>query len=315
MEAARFWTELNGEMRKSMKDNKLFKGIYSALFSVYDEDMKVKKDTVQKLVDYQLAGGVQGFYVGGNTGECLVLPTRVRKNMLEAVIGANRGRGKIIVHVGAGHIEDVYELIDHANALPVDAISSLPPSLQGYYNTEEMVEYYRIVAERSRVPVFSYITNIFNIDSVRFAEQLMQIPNVIGLKVTRPDYYQFGKIAKVNGGNINILNGPDETMICGLSVGADGAIGTSYNILPKVAVGIYENFMSGNIFEAMKCQNQLNSVIDIVFGKNLAYWKAIMSIMGYDMGYTVEPQKIPDKQECAAMARRLKEIGLDGLIG
>ena len=297
-----------------MKDNKLFKGIYSALFSVYDEQMNVKTDTVQKLVDYQLAGGVKGFYVGGNTGECLVLPTRVRKKMLEAVISANRGRGKIIVHVGAGHIEDVYELIDHANALGVDAISSLPPSLQGYYNTEEMVQYYKIIAARSKVPVLSYITNIFNIDSVGFAERLMRVKNVIGLKMTRPDYYQFGKIARVNGGNINILNGPDETMICGLSVGADGAIGTSYNILPKVAVGIYENFMRGDIFAAMKCQENLNTVIDIVFGKNLAYWKAIMSIMGYDMGYTLEPQIVPGRGEYVEMEQRLKEIGLETLI-
>ena len=297
-----------------MKDNKLFKGIYSALFSVYDEQMNVKTDTVQKLVNYQLAGGVKGFYVGGNTGEYLVLPTRVRKKMLEAVIESNCNRGKIIVHVGAGHIEDVYELIDHANALGVDAISSLPPSLQGYYNTEEMVEYYNIIAARSKVPVLSYITNIFNIDCVGFAERLMQVKNVIGLKMTRPDYYQFGKITRVNGGNINVMNGPDETMICGLLEGADGAIGTSYNILPKIAVGIYDNFMRGDIFAAKKYQDKLNSVIDIVFGKNLAYWKAIMSIMGYDMGYTVEPQIIPDEHEYSEMEKRLKEIGLEDLI-
>lgn len=297
-----------------MNGNKIFKGIFSAFFSVYDERMKVKSDTIHKLVEYQLEGGVQGFYVGGNTGECLVLPTQVRKKMLEAVIEANNGRGKIIVHVGAGHIEDVYELIDQANSLSVDAISSLPPSLQGYYNTEEMLDYYRIIAQKSKVPVLSYITNVFNIDSVYFAKQLMQIHNIIGLKMTRPDYYQFSKIAKVNNGNINILNGPDETMVCGLSVGADGAIGTSYNILPKVAVKIYNNFMQNNIFAAMKYQNQLNSVIDIVFGKNLAYWKAIMSIMGFDMGYTIEPQRIPDAEEYRELEQRLKDIDFEQLI-
>ena len=119
---------------------------------------------------------------------------------------------------------------------------------------------------------------------------------------------------RVNGGNINVMNGPDETMICGLLEGADGAIGTSYNILPKIAVGIYDNFMRGDIFAAKKYQDKLNSVIDIVFGKNLAYWKAIMSIMGYDMGYTVEPQIIPDEHEYSEMEKRLKEIGLEDLI-
>lgn len=60
----------------------MFKGVYSAIFSVYDRSMHAKKDTVRGLVDYQLAGGVKGFYVGGNTGECTVLPARTRKEML-----------------------------------------------------------------------------------------------------------------------------------------------------------------------------------------------------------------------------------------
>ena len=295
-----------------MKNNKIFKGIYSAIFSVYDKDMHVKKDTVRKLVNYQLAGGVQGFYVGGNTGECTVLPARTRKEMLEAVVEANEGRGKIIVHVGAGHIEEVYELIDHANAVGVDGVSSLPPALQKYYDTDEIVEYYKIIAKKSKAPVLSYITNIFDFNSVAFAERIMQIENVIGLKITRPDYYEFGKIARLNGGNINVLNGPDEMMICGLSCGADGAVGSTYNILPKTAVSLYDNFTAGNISAAMDRQAKLNRFIDIVVGKSMAWWKAVLSIWGYDMGHTVEPRHIPDAGELKILEKKLADVGFYG---
>ena len=44
-----------------MDNNILFQGIYSAAFSIYNEIMDVKKDSVD------------GFYVGGNTGECTVV--------------------------------------------------------------------------------------------------------------------------------------------------------------------------------------------------------------------------------------------------
>lgn len=297
-----------------MQDNKLFKGVYSAIFSVYDRSMHAKKDTVRGLVDYQLAGGVKGFYVGGNTGECTVLPARTRKEMLEAVKEADNGRGKVIVHVGAGHIEEVYELIDHANAVGVDAVSSLPPSLQAYYNTEEMIEYYKLIAKRSKAPVLSYITGLFQMDSVSFAERIMQIPNIIGLKVTRPDYYAFGRIANVNGGNINVLNGPDETMLCGLCVGADGAIGTTYNILPKTAVRIYDAFRAGDLSAAMESQKELSRFVDVLFGKSYVWWKAVMSFMGFDMGYTVEPSHIPDKAECGELKRRLRDAGFGDLL-
>ena len=66
-------------------DNIKFEGIYSATFSLYDENMNVLKGSVRKLIEYNLKGGVNGFYVGGNTGECTVLPNKTRKQMLETV--------------------------------------------------------------------------------------------------------------------------------------------------------------------------------------------------------------------------------------
>ena len=48
--------------------NKLFKGVYPASFSVYDENMKVIVPTVEKIAKWQLDNGVDGFYVGGATG-------------------------------------------------------------------------------------------------------------------------------------------------------------------------------------------------------------------------------------------------------
>ena len=120
---------------------KLFTGIHSAIFSIYDENMNVKKDSVAKLVEYQLDAGVQGFYVGGNTGECTVLPAKTRKQMLETVVDVNDGRGKIMAHIGAGHFDEVMDLLDHANQQKIDAIASLPPSLCSYYGHKETIEY------------------------------------------------------------------------------------------------------------------------------------------------------------------------------
>ena len=120
-----------------------FKGVYSAIFSVYDKKLSVKKETVRKLVDYQLNGGLKGFYVCGNTGECTVLPENTRKEMLETVVEANNGRGQIIAHVGAGHFDETKRLLEHANNLPIDAVASLPPSLTSYYSMQETLEYYR----------------------------------------------------------------------------------------------------------------------------------------------------------------------------
>ena len=105
-----------------------FKGMYSALFSIYDENYKVKKDSVKALMEYNQKNGIDGFYVGGATGECVVLPNRTRIEMLETAV-ENKKDSKIIAHIGAGHFEDTKELVLHANSLNIDAIASLPPAL------------------------------------------------------------------------------------------------------------------------------------------------------------------------------------------
>ena len=290
---------------------KLFTGIHSAIFSIYDENMNVKKDSVAKLVEYQLDAGLQGFYVGGNTGECTVLPAKTRKQMLETVVDVNDGRGKIMAHIGAGHFDEVMDLLDHANHQKIDAIASLPPSLCSYYGHKETIEYYKTLAKNSKYPVYAYVTPITmqHSELYSFAKELSAIENVAGLKITIPDYYKFARINQIDGGRLNTLNGPDEMMLSSLAIGADGAIGTTYNIVPKIAVHIYDAFHKGDLKTALAYQNQLNEFISVMLGGNMARWKAALTLLGFDMGYTVFPATPVSENELKDLKEKLTAIG------
>lgn len=293
---------------------KQFTGIHSAIFSAYDENMNVKKDTVAKMVEYQLSCGVRGFYVGGNTGECTVLPAKTRKQMLESVIEANNGRGKIMAHIGAGHFDEVMDLLNHANTQKIDAIASLPPSLCSYYNHKDTIEYYKALAKASKVPVYAYVTPVTmqHSELYSFAKELSEIENVAGLKITIPDYFKFALVNQIDGGRLNNLNGPDEMMLSSLAIGADGAIGTTYNIVPKVAVKIYDSFNKGDMKTALEYQNKLNQFIQVMFsfvnGRGLAYWKASLSLLGFDMGYTVFPSQQVSDEDLKILKDKLTAI-------
>lgn len=296
---------------------KLFTGIHTAIFTVYDEKMNVKKDTVAKMVDYQLAGGVRGFYVGGNTGECTVLPNKTRKQMLETVVEANEGRGRIMAHIGAGHFDDVMDLLEYANGQKIDAIASLPPSLQSYYGHKETIEYYKALVKASKHPVYAYVTPISlqHSDLCIFAKELSQIENIAGIKVTIPNYYNFALINQIDGGRLNNLNGPDEMLICGLSIGADGAIGTTYNAVPKVAVKVYESYQKGDMKTALEYQNKLNAYIKkLAIGKGIGYWKASLALLGFDMGYTVFPATPISDEDMKKLKADMDEIGFFDMV-
>ena len=293
---------------------KAFTGIHSAIFSVYDENMDVKAETVQKMVESQLAAGIRGFYVGGNTGECTVLPAKTRKQMLETVVQANDGRGKIMAHIGAGHFDEVMDLLEHANTQKIDAIASLPPSLCSYYGHSDTVKYYKALAKESKYPVYAYVTPVTmqHSELYSFACELAKIDNVAGLKITIPDYFKFALVNRIDGGRLNNLNGPDEMMLSSLAIGADGAIGTTYNIVPKVAVKIYDSFMSGDMKTALEYQNKLNDFIMAMFGfirgRGIGFWKASLSLLGYDMGHTVFPATPVTDADLQELKQKLEEI-------
>lgn len=293
-------------------------GVYSALFSVYDENLNVKRDTVKKLVDYHLDNGLKGFYVGGATGECVVLPTKTRKQMLETSIEANNGRGQIIAHIGAGHFDETMDLLDHANNMDIQAVSSLPPSLMGYYSSNEIVDYYKTLAKKSKHPVYAYINpyvaSVLSANLVGFAKEMINIDNMAGLKISIADYYTFGKITASVGDKLNILNGPDECMICGLSVGADGAIGTTYNIVPKLSVEIYNKFKSNDMAGALKAQRKLNDIIGVALGGNISRWKDIMEFIGFDMGYTVYPARLQTREEKLKLKEDLEKVNFFEMV-
>ncbi len=292
-------------------NNIKFEGIYSATFSLYDENMDVLKDSVKKLLDFNVKNGVRGFYVGGNTGECTVLPNKTRKQMLEVVKEHVAADKQIIAHVGAGHLKDVKELIKHANEVGVDAVSSLPPSLTSYYSAEEIIEYYKYIASLSNAPVLAYVTPVLTCDVQWFTKEIMKIDNVIGAKLTVPNYYLFERVKRINDGNINILNGPDEMMLAGLIMGADGAIGTTYNFAPKTACAIYDSFKNGKLAEALEHQHRLNNYIECLLGqgKTMAGWKVPLTLLGIDLGYTVAPARMPSKEEIAEIMGKLEQAG------
>lgn len=286
-------------------NNILFEGVYSATFSIYDENMNVIKKSVDELIKFNLKNGIRGFYVGGNTGECTVLPNKTRMQMLEAVKDSAKG-AQIIAHVGSGHLKDVVELIQHANEVGVDAIASLPPSLTSYYRPEEIVDYYKYIASLTDKPVLAYVTPVLNCDIIWYANEIMKIENVIGIKMSIADYFRFERLKCVNNGNINILNGPDESMLSGLVMGADGAIGTTYNLMPQTGCKIYDNFKQGNMEEALKYQNKLNDCIDTLFHSNIGKWKNLLNVIGIDAGYTVAPGHMPEKSALEEVKAVLK---------
>ncbi|MDR2687437.1 MAG: dihydrodipicolinate synthase family protein, partial [Oscillospiraceae bacterium] len=210
----------------------LFTGVLSALVSPLREDGNINEETTRKLLRWQLDAGLAGFYVCGATGEGVVMRPAARKRLTEIAVEEAKGRGAVIAHVGAVDMATAMDLAAHAAQAGADAISSVPPFFYPY-GLPEIARYYTALAEASGLPTLIYASpmagTVFTRDMVA---ALLEIPGIVGLKWTSPDYYAMSRIKQLAGGDINVINGPDETLLCGLCMGADGGIGSTYNVMP-----------------------------------------------------------------------------------
>lgn len=292
-----------------LKNNVMFTGVMSALVSPIDEQERVLEDSMRRLMRWNLEEGLTGFYLTGGTGEGPALQKETRKRIMEIAKDEVGGRAKLIAHVGSVDLRTAAELAEYAGTVGLDAISSVPPFFF-HYGEKEITEYYRALSDASGLPVLMYASPLSGVNITwDMVDRLMDVPNMIGLKWTSYDYFTMHRIKELRGGNINVINGPDECLLCGLTMGADGGIGATYNIMPGLFAQIYECFRAGKLEEARAAQFKANRLIAILLKFDVvAGVKEILSMLGYDCGHTVYPSKRFSEEERAALRRELDGI-------
>lgn len=269
---------------------KQFKGVFPALLTPYDKNGAILASSVQKLIDWNLEKGVQGFYVGGSTGEGLLLTKEERKTLFTYAAEANADRSTLIAHVGTLHTLDAIELAKHAEAAGFDAISAVAPFYYGF-SREAIETYYREIAESVEIPMIVYnfpAASGFTMTKA-IAEKMFENPRFLGIKHTNADLFQLQQF-KTLSRDIVVYNGFDEMFVAGLSMGADGGIGSTYNFMAEKFVSIYRDFRAGNIADARKTQEEANRIIAklIRYGVFVSE-KAILEEMGIEMGEVRKP--------------------------
>jgi len=293
-------------------NNVKFSGVMSALVSCIDENENVKENTMRQLMNWHLKEGFSGFYLTGGTGEGPALQKETRKRIVEIAKDEAGDKCDLIVHVGAIDIRSAVELAKHAGEVGVDAISSVPPFFFKY-GEKQITDYYKALSDASGLPVLMYASPLSGVNITwDMVDRLMDIPNMIGLKWTSPDYFTMHRIKELRGGNINVINGPDETLLCGLTMGADGGIGATYNVMPKLFTQIYDNFKAGNLEAARAVQFKVNKLIEVLikFGVVCGV-KDLLEMIGYDVGYSVYPSKRFTAEEQAAFRAAVKALNYE----
>ena len=210
-----------------MRDISKYQGIIPAFYACYDEQGEVDEGRVEKLTDYMVRKGVKGVYVGGSSGECIYQSVEDRKRTLERVVHTANGKLTIIAHVACNNTADSMTLAAHAQGLGVDAIAAIPPI---YFHLPEyaIAQYWNDISDAAPDTDF-VIYNIPQLAGVALTmplfREMLKNPRVAAVKNSSMPTQDIQLFKAEGGEDFAVFNGPDEQLVAGLAIGADGGIG------------------------------------------------------------------------------------------
>lgn len=271
---------------------KKYEGIFPALYACYDDQGQVSSQRVKVFTQYLMDKGIQGLYVGGSSGECIYQSKEDRKQTLEAVMEAAKGKLVIIAHVACNNTADSRELAAHAEGLGVDAIAAIPPI---YFRLPEyaIAKYWNDISEAA--PNTDFI--IYNIPqlagvslTVNLLKEMKKNPRVIGVKNSSMPVQD---IQLFRDQDVIVFNGPDEQFLSGLAAGAIGGIGGTYAAMPELFLQVRALFLEGKMEEARAIQNDICRIIykmNEPYGNMYAVIKEVIRMQnGPDIGSVRAP--------------------------
>ena len=266
-------------------------GIFTALLTPFNKDYSINCDALKKLVEFNLSKGINGFYVGGSTGESMVMSNEERKLVFRTVKEAAGNAVPLIAHVGAISTDAAIDMAKEAKALGYDAISAVAPF---YYSFPyaAIKQYYLDIVDAADMPMFIYnfpAGNGFAFTADIAADMFNSDSRFAGIKHTSNDFYAL-KQFKQRIENITVFNGYDEVCLAGLAMGADGAIGSTYNFMGDKFVQIRKLFLEGDLQGAQKLQSEACEIITEMIKYGVFQCeKEILTNLGIDMGPCRKP--------------------------
>lgn len=298
---------------------RIFTGIVPALYTCYQDDGGVNYDETVRLAQWLLEKGAGGFYLCGSTGTGLLMTLDERRRVVESVAAGVAGQVPLMIHVGAMTTADSVELAQHAAGIKgVSAISSLPPQ---YYPVpfEHEIQHLSTIAAVSDLPFYPYVfgTTVDKYGIEALIEGFGKIPNMAGIKAFVADLFIHQIFLREAPAEWELLHGYDQCLAQALMLpGIEGAIGSSYNVVPEIVIAIYRAVQAGDYGQAIALHQRYGaywgSVPPIVGGSVGRY---LLERRGFRMGPNPAPLLAASDEVIAEVEAKMKAADFDPLAG
>jgi len=260
-----------------------FRGLGVALVTPFRSNGQIDYAGLEKLIDHQIAGGVDYVVSMGTTGESVTLTKAEKHELLAQTIGFVRNRVPVVLGCGGNNTAEVIETLNSFEMDGVDAILSVSP----YYNKptqEGIYQHYKALAQVALRPIILYNvpgrtgSNMTADITLRLAKDFK---NIIAIKEASANLDQMGRILKHKPKDFMLISGDDALTLPIIAMGGVGVISVVGNALPNEFSALVNAALKGDLETARREHLRLIEVIDLLFAEgNPGGIKNVLKVLG-----------------------------------
>ena len=243
----------------------VFEGLATAIVTPF-KNGTIDIPTFEKLLDMQIAAGVNAVVVCGTTGESSTLSAQEQLMLIAHAMQYTAGRCKIIAGTGSNDTAHAIDMSRAASSMGVCAVLVVTP----YYNKctqSGLVAHYTAIADAIACPVICYnVPSRTGLDmKVETYKALSHHPNISGVKEAGGSPAKIARTLDACGDDFFLWSGNDDEAVSTMALGAKGLISVLSNVRPKKTLAMIRACQKNDYPLAAKLQRELMDLIDALF--------------------------------------------------
>jgi 4-hydroxy-tetrahydrodipicolinate synthase len=263
----------------------MFRGTFTALVTPF-RNGEIDAAAFEKLIEAQIAAGIDGVVAIGTTGESPTLSEDEREQMIRLAVTIVKGRCKVLAGTGSNSTAHAIADTKLAEKLGVDGALIVAP----YYNKpsqEGLFRHFKAIAGETKLPIMLYnIPGRCGVDIgadtvVRLAEACK---NIVTIKEASGSVERVSELRSRLPESFSILSGDDSLTLPFMAVGAAGVVSVASNLFPAEVRGLVRAYESGNMKAARESHRKLLPLFKDLFiepnpvpAKTALAWRGVMS--------------------------------------
>ena len=286
-------------------------GFFVAAVTPYDQEGNINAEAMTALMDRNLEEGASGFLIGGSSAESPLLTAEEKVFQLwTASQHPKRSKMALIGSCSAISERDAIQMARTVKDFGYDAAITTAPY---YYKfgMKGIAHYLSKIREQADIPLFFYnfpgntgVEIDLTDENIR---AIMTDGTISGVKQTSLNLYQLERLRDMNP-ELVIYGGYDEVYLGARILGADGAIGSTFNFTLPLFTKIEAAYAERRIEDAQALQRRANNIMQALVSCQLfPSIKHILKVRGLDCGDCREPFGRLTEEQKAYVEKVVKE--------